>query len=98
MLSSIFLAGTLGENLSDSVRIVDVDSYIPGKGGFLTQHIPVKCDLLPGSYFFTAAKGSLIILKGRLEMDEKLGLVVINEIDEIYSNKSNVVKTVVGAE
>lgn len=98
MLSSIYLAGSLGENVEKGIRIVEVESYIPGKEGFVTQRIPVLCRLLPGSYFFTAPKGSLVIVKGRLENHEKYGLVVVNEIDEIFSNKSHVTKTAIREE
>ena len=49
--------------------------------------------LARGSLFFEAPVGTLIIVKGRLEAKEGVGLLVINEIDEIYLNKSGIAKT-----
>ncbi len=96
MLSSVFVTGVLAENKGDGVRIVDVESYIPGPSGFFqTQHIPVYCRLGAKTFFFTAPSGSLITVKGRLELKEPYGLVVVNEIDEIYTNKAGAVKSTV---
>ena len=97
MLSSIFISGTLGKNLGDGFRMVDVQSPTPGSNGkFPVFHLPILCKMLPKSYFFTAPEGSLITLKGRLEMHEQRGLIIVNELDEIYSANSDVKKTVVG--
>ncbi len=94
MLSSIFLAGRLGENKGDGVRIVELDSPLPDvDGSFPIIHVPVYAKLNKRSFFFTAAPGTLIIVKGRLEERPGIGLVVVNEIDEIYSNKAGQVKT-----
>ena len=94
MLSSVYIAGRMGETLDEGVRIVEVDGCVPGPdGAFSTFAIPVYSNMAKGSYFFQAPKGSLIIVKGRLEVKAGLGLVVVNEIDEIYSSKIEVHKT-----
>lgn len=94
MLSSVYIAGKLGEILADGVRLVDVDGLLPGPdGAFKSFSIPVYSNMGRGSYFFEAPRGSLVIVKGRLEPKEGMGLVVINEIDEIYSNKVGLEKS-----
>ena len=37
--------------------------------------------------FIKGAKGSFIVFKGRIERDPKLGLILIDELDEIYTTK-----------
>ncbi len=86
MLSSVFLSGRLGEKKDAATRIVEVDHLIPGPGGrYLISSIPVR-SMVPESMLLKAKKGSLIILKGRLQSDERDGsLYIVDEIDEIYS-------------
>ena len=99
MLSSVYISGRLSEAVGENARIVEVDSPIPStEGKFLVHRIPVICHMTRKSFFFVAPNGSLIVLKGRLESHPEWGLVVIDEIDEIYSTRSEVVKTVTQSE
>lgn len=85
MLSSVFVSGRLGKQLSEQVRLVEVDRVVPGAGGkFKIDQFPVVCHLSPSSLFFTANEGSLIVLKGRLEKHKEFGTVIVDEIDEIF--------------
>ncbi len=91
MLSSLFLSGRLGEVKDEKTRIVEVEHVIPGPTGrFATSRIPVRA-LAPESLLVKAKAGSLIVLKGRIEADEKDGILyVVDEIDEIYQFPSGV--------
>lgn len=85
MLSSVFVSGRLGKRLTPEIRLVEVDSVLPGPGGrFKVDSFPVLCPLSPSSLFFSAKDGSLIVIKGRLENDKAMGLVIVDEIDEIF--------------
>lgn len=85
MLSSIFLSGRLGEVKGDHIREVEVDRVVPGPSGrFETDSFLVRSQNGLGTEFFAAKKGSLIVLKGRLEVDPVHGVVIVSEIDEIY--------------
>ena len=37
------------------------------------------------SSFYRGKEGCLVIIKGRLEMDEKEGLIIIGELEEVFS-------------
>lgn len=84
MLSSVFLSGRLGPLSESNVRLVEVDRVIPEQGGrYGVFSFPVRCPLSKGSCFFTAKPGSSIVLKGRLEMDKEIGLLIVSEVEEI---------------
>ncbi|MBO4540685.1 MAG: hypothetical protein J5736_01750 [Bacilli bacterium] len=85
MLSSVFLSGRLGEVKDNRTRIVEVEHLIPGPmGRFAVSKLPVRSPL-PDTLLVKASAGALIVLKGRLEADEKDGtLYIIDEVDEIY--------------
>ena len=85
MISSIFLSGRLGESIGEDGRYVEVDRVIPGPGGsYVTDAFPVFTPLRNGP-LLKAAKGSLVILKGRVEIDKEKGFVIIDEIDEVFA-------------
>ena len=88
MLSSVFVSGRLGEAVGKDVRLVEVDRVLSGAGGkFKVDAFPVRCLLGKSTLFFKAKEGSLIVLKGRLERDQDLGIVIVDEIDEIFPAK-----------
>ena len=87
MLSSVFISGRLGDSISEDIRYVEVDAVIPGPSGkYETFLLPVTCPHCKSAYFYAAKKGSLIILKGRLETRPEFGLLVALEIEEIFSS------------
>ncbi len=84
MLSSVFLTGRLGDKVDEGVRFVEVDRVIPGPTGkFRTDRIPCRGLYGPRGRFMSAPKGSFIALKGRIEMDDRHGLIIVCEIDEM---------------
>lgn len=87
MLSSVSLSGRLGEALADNVRYVELDRVLSTSegGSYKIDKIPVRSYGGRLSRFMSAKKGTLILLKGRLETNEKLGVIVIAEFHEIYS-------------
>lgn len=85
MLSSIFLSGRLGKARDEDTREVLLERLIPGPTGHLkVDRIPVKAPLSLNARFMKAPEGSLIVLKGRLELDEEGHLIIVDEIDEIF--------------
>ena len=90
MISEVALSGRLGEVLSSSIRYVEIDRVVatPSGGRYEVDQVPVKTYGGKESCFMKAPKGSLIILKGRLETKEKIGLYVIAEMHEIFTSVS----------
>lgn len=90
MISEVALSGRLGEVLSSTIRYVEIDRVVatPNGGRYEVDKIPVKTYGGKESHFMMAPKGALIILKGRLETKEKVGVYVIAEMQEIFTSVS----------
>ncbi len=88
MISEVALSGRLGEKISPSMRYVEIDRVIdtPTGGKYEVDKIPVKSYGGKESHFMLAPLGALIVLKGRLETKEGVGLYVISELHEIFSS------------
>ena len=85
MLSSVFVSGRLGEIIEEKTRYVEVDRVIPGPTGhYEVDRFPVRSMLAIHGPFMTQPVGTYICFKGRLEVDPRLGLIIVDEIDEIY--------------
>lgn len=84
MLSSVYISGRLGDRIDEKFRYVEIDRLLQtdGHGNYIVDKIPVRS--MVNGKFYTAKNGTLIILKGRLEMNEKHGLIIVDEIDEFY--------------
>ena len=88
MLTSVYLSGLLDEVKGKNVRLVAVQSPLARPGSKpRIDLIPVYCPLGPSTLFFRATKGTFVIVKGRLERNEELGLYVYSEIEEIVNLK-----------
>lgn len=86
MISSVFLSGRLGKVLPNGLRIVEVDRVLSLDGGkYVTDCFKVRSMLNETSSFYRGKEGCLVIIKGRLEMDEKEGLIIIGELEEVFS-------------
>lgn len=86
MISSIFVSGRLGKYIGDGIRLLEVDRLVPSKQGkYETDLIPVRSMLSESSTFYKAGDGTLAIIKGRLEMDKDHGLLIVAEVEEIFS-------------
>ena len=89
MISSVYLSGTLEEVTEPGLRYVAIDSSFPDASGQLqTHHIPVVCSR-KGCLFLTAKQGSKVVLKGRLETRDNIGLVIVLEMDEVFDFTSS---------
>jgi hypothetical protein len=85
MISSVMLSGRLGKALEKGLRMVEVDRVIPGPGGhYEVDEVPVKSQSFEADAFMKEAVGSYICVKGRLEKHPKYGLIVVDELDEIF--------------
>jgi hypothetical protein len=85
MLSSFYLSGRLGEVISREMRYIEVDRVVPNDcGRFVVDRFPVRAMTGPSGHFMKSPKGALINCKGRLECDEKEGLYLVDEMDEIF--------------
>lgn len=83
MLSAVFLYGTIKDSPKEGVRYVELLRPVPNQDGiFQTDLIPVKTAFGTGR-LLSLPYGSTIAIKGRLETDPDLGLVVIDELDEV---------------
>ncbi len=86
MISSIFVSGRLGKYVGEGIRLLEVDRLVPSnQGRYETDLIPVRSMLSESSTFYRANDGTLAIIKGRLETDKKHGLIVVAEVEEIFS-------------
>lgn len=85
MLSSVFASGRVGEVIDPTTRYIEIDRMVPGPTGrFDTQKFPVRAALGKTSRFMQAPDGALVIFKGRIEEDPTLGMVLVEELEEIY--------------
>lgn len=86
MISSIFLSGRLGKILPDGIRVVEVERVLPEDGGkYVTDYFPVRSMMNESSSFYKGKEGSLVVIKGRLEMDKTHGLIIVGELEEVFS-------------
>jgi hypothetical protein len=99
MLTSLSLSGRLAEIKEKNLRYVEVDRVVhtPLGGRYKVDRFLVK---FPGerSLFLSAPAGSLIYLNGRLEIDEKYGVIIIDQLDEIFTSHTPLKKTIVTPE
>ena len=87
MLSNVFITGRLGPSGGGPFRILETEDIIPGPdGAYATYALKVRCDRGPNALFMTAPEGALATIKGRIGTDEDGQLIVIDEIDEIYTS------------
>lgn len=88
MISAVFVTGRLGEKIGPLGRFVEVDRVVPGPTGkYQVDKIPVFTYSGEGCLFMKAPIGSFITCKGHMETDEKLGVVVKMELEEIFPMK-----------
>ena len=84
MLTQAFIVGKLDEFVRDDVRNVEVESIVVRpKASAKTFMIPVRCQLGANCLFLRAPMGSKIAIRGRFEFDLALGLLIVDEADEI---------------
>ena len=89
MISSVVLAGTLKERINKTFRYVEaiqIDALRPSKE--IVHRIPVqywtKSDQ---NVLLNRQEGTQLVIKGRLESDEKMGIYVLVESVNFYMDK-----------
>lgn len=86
MLSSVFVSGRLGEVIEPKTRFVEVDRMVPGASGrYEVDKFIVRSMLCSDGPFMKLPVGTFIVIRGRLEQDPKLGLIIVDEVDELFS-------------
>lgn len=87
MISSVFVSGRLGEK-KPPFRYVEVDRLVPSDDGkFLVDRFLVRSCFGADTPFMKLPSGSYVCFKGRLESDERHGLVIVDEMDEVYGTE-----------
>jgi len=88
MLSSIFLSGVVGDfdQNRDDIRFVEIHRVVPCETGgtYDIDKFPVIIKY-SGCPLIRARKGQMIVVKGRLEYEKDYGLVIVEELSEIYT-------------
>jgi hypothetical protein len=90
MLTSCTLVGRLGDKIpghNERARYVEIDDPAPfstGKDTLSTYKIPVYV-AVGSSLILTSEKGKLVCVKGRLFQDPELGIVVLDEMDDVFT-------------
>lgn len=85
MISSIFVSGRVGKAIDKNFRYVLVERPLVDQEGKLQiDKIPVRMPYFASESWIKEKEGSFIVFKGRIECDEKLGLVIVIEHKEIY--------------
>lgn len=88
MLTNVYLSGRLGDIVDKNIRYVEVECPLASQSGKRKyDYIPVYSPLGKSACFFKAKNGTFVIIKGRVKMDEKHGLIVHSEIEEIIDFK-----------
>ncbi|MCH3910157.1 MAG: hypothetical protein LKF75_04645 [Bacilli bacterium] len=92
MLTSATIIGRLGDIVPETdgrIRYIEIDETKTtelGAGVFKTYRYPVYV-MVGTSLIQTEPSGTLAFVKGRLTQIEGLGIVIIDEQDEIFKSK-----------
>ena len=88
MISSVFVTGRVGTKIDANYRYVEVERPISNQNGvYAIDKIPTRMPYFASSSWNKEKEGAYIAFKGRIEMDERLGLVLVIEHKEIYGPK-----------
>ncbi len=80
MISNVFLLGKVGKIIDDERRFIEVDRVTVKDGKIETDNLIAKYwNRRPGNHFMKMNEGNYIGVKGRLENDEKYGVIIIIE-------------------
>jgi len=95
MMTSLSLSGRLGKVKEGRFRYVEVDRvvYTPLGGRYKVDSFLVRFPSESG-FCIKAPNGSLIFMKGRIEVDEKQGMIIVDEFDEIFTARPDLKKTI----
>lgn len=80
MISDVFITGRLSGPINETMRFVEIDRVIPEHGKFVVDKIPVAYwSKEPKSRFMKLDDGVLVVIRGRLESEAKIGLIIVAE-------------------
>lgn len=92
MISDVFLTGRMGDKIDDDLRYIELDRPVPVSRKFVCDKIPVSYWTHQAlSSFMKLSVGALITLRGRLEINEKLGIIIVAEQFETLSSEPHTV-------
>jgi single-stranded DNA-binding protein len=79
MITNVMMIGQIDEVIADNVRYVNVERYYRDENNqFIVDKIPVVYwTRATNNFFMTMKKGTLICVKGRLEVNEDIGLLIV---------------------
>lgn len=79
MLTNVVAIGKIGDPIKPNARYLEVERpHRDTSGKFVTDQLPIMYwSKAVNNYFMTMKKGTLILVKGRLETDEDAGLTLI---------------------
>ncbi len=85
MISSLFCSGRLGPVPFPGYRYLEVERPVPDANGKqVIDRFLVKDALSSSSKLLRLPEGTLVVFKGRLEVDMEHGPVIVEEILESY--------------
>ncbi len=81
MLSPIVVLGTLKEEIRPNVRFIEVERpHRDDNGKFIIDRFPISYwSRATNNYFMTMAPGTLVLIKGRLEVDCDIGIHIMTD-------------------
>lgn len=83
MISSVFVSGRLAESPFPGYRYIEVERPVPdSKGQFKTDRFLVRDALAGHSMVSILPVGAQVVFKGRIEIDDKYGFVIVEELVE----------------
>jgi len=90
MINSVFLTGVLSEKIDDFYFTVKCRNPYPDKNGnFDEPEFICVSRIMKRTSICKAPLGSKISVKGRLEIDEEYGVVIVAETTELLNEQGN---------
>lgn len=80
MITDLCIIGRCGDIIEENYRYIEIERPVPVNGKFVVDKIPVRywnCDI--NGYFYKIKNGIVLGIRGRIETDEHMGLVVVAE-------------------
>jgi hypothetical protein len=84
MITNVMAIGLMDEIITDNIRYLLIERhYRESNGMFMVDRIPIRYwTRSVNSYFMSMRKGTLVGVKGRIEMVEGVGLCIMCEFFE----------------
>lgn len=86
MISDVFVSGRLGKQIDKDYRYLLLERPLVNHDGhFQVDKIPVRVSYFGSESFMKEKEGTLIVFKGRIEMDDRFGLCLVVEHRESFA-------------